>query len=101
VTVPATGVAPGPVTVNVPALSAAAFIGSLKVAVTREFTGTAVAALAGVVEMTVGGPVVKLHTKLAASGLPPGSFAPVVMVAVYSERAASEAVGVKTAVLPE
>src|SRR5579863_2717262 len=94
VTVPATGVAPGPVTVNVAPLSVAAFIGSLKVAETAELTATPVAPPAGVVEMTVGAPVVKLHTKLAASELPPGSFAPVVMVAVYNENAASEAAGV-------
>jgi len=100
VTVPATGVVPGPVTVKVAAFRVAPFMGSLKVAETTEFTGTA-AAFAGTVEITVGGPVVKLHEKLAASGLPPGSLAPVVMVATYVDSAASETAGVNTAVVPE
>jgi len=63
-------VAPGPVTVKVAALIVAAFIASLNVAETRALTGTAVAPLAGSVEMTVGAPVVKLHTKFAAMALP-------------------------------
>jgi hypothetical protein len=48
--------------VNVAALIVAGFIGSLKVAETSVFTGTAVAKFAGTVEITVGGPVVKVHT---------------------------------------
>ena len=44
-------------------------------------TATAVVPLAGIVEMTVGGAaVVKVQTKLAPSGAPVESFAPVVIV---------------------
>ena len=68
--VPATGVAPGTVTVKVAALIVAGFIASLNVAATSVLTGTAVAPLTGRVEITVGAPVVKLHTKLAAMPLP-------------------------------
>jgi len=100
VTIPGTG-PPGPVRVNVPAFSVAGFIGSLNVAETTALTRTPVARLAGTVEITVGGPVVNVHTKFAARGLPPGSVAPVVIVAVYRVKAASEAVGVKVAVEPE
>jgi len=101
VTVPATGVAPGPVTVKVAALIVAGFIASLNVAETRVFTGTAVAPLAGTVEVTVGdAAVVKVHTKLAASAAPEGSFAPVVIVAVNGVLVARNAVGVKVAVPP-
>ena len=82
VTAPATGVAPGPVTVNVAPLIVAGFIGSVNVAEIRVLTGTPVVAFAGTVEITVGSPVVKLHTKFAARGLPAGSCAPVVMVAM-------------------
>lgn len=81
-TAPVIGVAPGPVTVKVAVLIVAGFIASLNVAERRVFTGTAVAPLAGTVEMTVGAPVVKVHTKFAAKALPPGSWAPVVMVAM-------------------
>src|ERR1700726_1252758 len=64
-------------------------------------TATAVAPLAGTVETTVGGAaVVNVHTKLAASGTPAGSFAPVVIVAVNKVLLAKTAVGVKIAVLP-
>jgi hypothetical protein len=76
------GIAPGPVTVKVAALIVAAFIASLNVAERRVFTGTVVAPLGGTVEMTVGAPVVKVHTKFAAKVLPPGSCAPAVMLAV-------------------
>ena len=100
VTAPATGVAPGPVTVKVDPLIVSGFNGSVKVTETGALTATAVAALAGSVEITVGGPVVKLHTKLAARGLPAGSWAPVVIVATYAENAASEATGVNVAVVP-
>ena len=75
-------VEPGPVTVKVAALIVAGSIASLNVAETRVFTGTAVAPLAGTVEMTVGAPVAKVHTKFATRVLPPGSCAPVVMVAI-------------------
>ena len=77
------------------------FIGSLNVAETTVLTATAVAPPAGIVEITVGGPVVKLHTKFADRALPPGSVAPVVIVAIYRELAASEAAGVNVAVVPE
>jgi hypothetical protein len=50
---------------------------------------TPVAALTGIVELTVGAvvskasPVVKFHTKSSASALPAKSLAPMVIVAVY------------------
>jgi hypothetical protein len=101
VTVPATGVAPGPVTVNVAPLIVAGFIASLNVAEIGVLTATDVAPLAGTVETTVaGGAVVKVHTKLAASPAPVGSFAPVVIVAVNKVLVARTAVGVKVAVVP-
>ena len=81
-TAPATGVAPGPVTVKVVPLMVAAFMASLNVPETSVLTGTTVALLAGIVETMVGTPVLKLHTKLAASALPNVSLAPVVSRAV-------------------
>jgi hypothetical protein len=82
----------------------AAFMASLNVAETRVFTGTAVAPLAGTVDTTVGGgavaAAVNVHTKLAASGAPAGSFAPAVIVAVNTVLLARTAVGVKVAVEP-
>src|SRR5713226_2894984 len=79
----------------------AAFMASLNVAETRVLTATAVAPLAGTVEITEGGAaVVKVHTKLAASGAPVGSFAPVVTVAVNKVLLARTAVGVNVAVEP-
>src|ERR1700682_3488547 len=99
--VPATGVAPGPVTVKVPALMVDAFIGALNVAETRVLTGTAAAPFTGTVETTVGGAAVaKVHTKLAASAAPVLSFAPVVIVAVYTVEVARSAASVNVAVLP-
>jgi hypothetical protein len=101
VTVPATGVAPGPVTVKVPALMVAAFMASLNVAETVVLTPTAVAPFTGTVETTVGGPaVVNVRTKLAASGAPVGSFALVVIVAVYKVLVASTVAGANVAVVP-
>jgi len=98
---PATGVAPGPITVNVAAVIVAGFIASLNVAETRVLTGTAVAPFAGTVETTVGGgAVAKVHTKLAASGAPVESFAPVEIVAVNKVLLARTAVGVNVAVIP-
>jgi hypothetical protein len=82
VTVPATGVAPGPVKVKVAALIVAGFMASLNVAETAVLTGTPVAPIVGTVETTVGAPVVKLHTKLLGSAFPSVSVAPVVIVAV-------------------
>lgn len=101
VTTPGTSTPPGPARVNVAALIVTGFIGSLKEAVTTALTRTPVAKFAGTVDITVGGPVVNVHTKFAWGGLPPGLVAPVVMVAVYRVRAASDAVGVKVAVEPE
>jgi hypothetical protein len=100
-TVPATGVAPGPTRVKVVALMVAAFMASLKVAEIVVLMGTAVDPLTGTVEITVGGEaVVKVHTKLAASGTPVGSFAPVVIVAVNKVPVARIVVGVNVAVVP-
>ena len=103
-TVPATGVAPGPVRVNVAPLIVAGFMAPLNVAEMVELTATAVAPFAGTVETTVGGAavvaVVKVHTKLAASGAPSGSFAPVVIVAVNTVLLARTTIGAKVAVLP-
>ena len=100
-TVPATGVAPGPVRAKVTVLMVAAFMGLLNVAETRVFTAAAAAPFAGTVDTTTGGgAVVKVHTKLAASEAPVGSFAPVVIVAVYKVLAARTAAGVKVAVEP-
>jgi hypothetical protein len=102
VTVPDTGVAPGPVKVNVAAVIVAGFIASLNVAEIGVLTATAVAALTGIVETTVGGAaVVKVHTKLAASAAPVGSLAPVVIVAVYKVPVARRADGVNVATVPE
>ena len=100
-TTPNTGVAPGPVKVNVAPLIVAGFMASLNVAVTVVFTATVAAPFTGTVETTVGGAaVVKVHTKLAASGAPAGSFAPVVIVAVNKVLLARTTVGVKVAVVP-
>jgi hypothetical protein len=99
VTTPVTGVAPGPVKVNVAASIVAGFIASLNLAETRVLTGTAVAPFAGTVEITFGAPVVKLHTKLAANALPNVSFAPVVIVAVKVVPGARLADGRKVAIL--
>jgi hypothetical protein len=68
--------------VNVALVSVRGFIGSLNVAETTVLTATSVAPPAGIVEITVGAPVVKLHTKFADRVLPPGSAAPVVIVPV-------------------
>ena len=100
-TAPATGDAPGPVKVNVAALIVAGFMASLNVAEIAVFRATAMAPLVGVVETTVGGgAVVKVHTKLAVSAVPAGSFTPVVIVAMYRVSVARTAVGVNVAVVP-
>ena len=100
-TVPATGVAPGPVKVNVAASIVAAFMTSLNIAEMVVLTATPVAPFAGTVETTVGGgAVVKVHTKLAARPTPAGSFAPVVIVAVNTVLLPRIADGVNVAVLP-
>jgi hypothetical protein len=65
-TVPATAVVPGPVTVNVVAgdASVVQFIVSLKVTLSAWLTGTPVAVFTGTVDVTagVGAIVVKVHT---------------------------------------
>ena len=100
-TTPATGVAPGPVKVNVAELIVAGFMASLNVAEMAVLTATAVAPFTGIVETTVGsGAVVKVHTKFAASGAPVGSFAPEVIVAVNKVLLARTAVGVNVVVVP-
>src|SRR5690349_13654010 len=98
--------APGPCNVTLAVLIVSGSIASLKVALTVWLMPTAVAALTGTVELTVGGvtsavaPVVKLQTKLATSGLPARSLAAVVIVAVYTVSGAREAPGVNVAVTP-
>ena len=102
VTAPATAVPPGPVTINVAVVMAAGFIGSLKVAEILWFSGTPVARFAGIVAVTLGMvPVVNVQTKFAASALPAGSVAPVVIVPVYVVLASRLAAGVNVAVAPE
>lgn len=87
---------------NVVPLIVAASIGTLNVAVTVVLLATPTAPFNGVVEITAGGgAVVKVHTKLAASGAPAGSLAPVVIVAVNKVLLASTVVGVNVAVVPE
>jgi len=78
---------------------------SLNVAETKEvFTGTVVAPLAGTAETTVGGAAVaavaNVHTKLAPSATPAGSFAPVVIVAEYRVLLVRATAGVNVAVVP-
>jgi hypothetical protein len=86
--------------VKVVALIVVASIGTLNVAVTVALSATLTAPFAGIVETTVGGgAVVKVHTKLADRGTPAGSFAPVVIVAVYGMLLARTVVGVNVAVL--
>jgi hypothetical protein len=89
VTVPVTGVVPGPVRVKVVAVNVRESIPSLNAAVIAfKLVGTAVAVFAGTVELTVGAVVSKvvhdwkLHEKLLTSGLPVVSVAEVVIVAV-------------------
>ena len=88
---------------NVPAaVIVAGFMASLKVAVIFWFMGTFMAPFAGFVAITVGiVPVVNIHTTFAAKGFPAGFAAPVVIVAVYGVFGASNALGVKLAVVPE
>ena len=62
-TTPATGVAPGPVTVKVAPVMVVGSIASLKVAEMGVLTATAVARFAGTVDRTAGGgAVVNVHT---------------------------------------
>src|SRR2546425_1363754 len=79
---------------------------SVKVASILSLIGTAVAPLAGSVEVTMGGvvsgaaPVVKLQKKLLANGIPARSFTPVVTFAVYVVLGSSVADGGNVAVGP-
>ena len=87
---------------NVAEVIVAGSIARLKMAEICALTATAVAPFAGIVETTVGGTaVVKVHAKFAANAAPPGSLAPVVIVAVYKVPVARRADGVNVAVLPE
>ena len=80
---PDTGVAPGPITMNVPDVIVAGSMAWLKMAEIGVLTANAVSPLAGIVETTVGGAaVVNVHKKLAASTAPVRSLAPVVIVAI-------------------
>lgn len=100
VTVPVSTAPPAvAATVNVSgAVMLDAAIGVLKVAAICWLRGTPVAPLAGPTEVTVGGgAVVKVNTKLAASGSPVESFAPIVIVAVYNVEPERGAVRVKVA----
>jgi hypothetical protein len=78
-------------------------IASPKVTEMSPLTGTA---KTGLVEATVAGtvsavrPVVKFHTKLAASARPDRSLAPVVIVAVCAALTVRWAEGTKVAVVP-
>jgi hypothetical protein len=64
--------------------------------------GTLMAPFRGFVELTVGiVPVVKDHTTLLARLFPAGSFAPVVIAAVYSVPPVRSVAGAKVAVVPE
>ena len=86
---------------NVVALIVAGFMALLNVAEMAAFTATAVAALTGIVETTVGATaVVNVETKLAAKAAPVGSFAPTPIVAVYKVLVARTSVGVNLAVVP-
>src|SRR6185503_9116695 len=105
-TVPVTAVPPGPINLKLAVLMVKGSIASLKVALMVWLIGTAVAALAGTVALTVGGivssvaPVVKLQLKSAAGALPARSLAPVVIRAVYVVRGARALAGMKVAVTP-
>src|SRR6185503_13024760 len=103
-TVPVTRDPPGPINLKLAVLMVKGSIASLKVALMVWLIGTAVAALAGTVALTVGAvvssvaPVVKLQPKSVASALPARSFAPVVIRAVNVVRGAKALAGVKVAV---
>jgi hypothetical protein len=77
-------VPPGPVTVKVAALIDAGAIASLNVALSTLPTATLAAPFVGLLAVTAGGGVivVKLHTVLPFREVPPGSVAPLEMVAV-------------------
>src|SRR5438445_83319 len=87
VTVAATGVVPS-IRAKLVVMVVNGSIASLKTAAIFLLTATAAAAFAGSVKLTVGAvmsgaaPVVKLHVKVLANGLPARSLASVVIVAV-------------------
>src|SRR6266699_822760 len=99
-------VPPGPITLKLAVLMVKGSIAALKVALMGWVIATAVAPLAGTVELTIGGvvsgvaPVVKLQLKSVASALPAKSLAPVVTAAVYMVSGARLPPGVKVAVTP-
>ena len=94
------------VSVTLAVVSVAAFMASLKVAVMRVLLATPTAPAAGTVTVTVGrvvssavaAPVVKLHTKAAASAMPVLSCTPVPTVATQSVLGGNGAVGVSVAI---
>ena len=87
---------------NVAEVIVAGSIARLKLAEIGALTATAAAPLAGSVETTVGGTaVVKVHAKFDANAAPPGSLAPVVIVAVSKVAVARRADGVNVAMVPE
>ena len=104
-TVPATGVKPGPVTVKVDPVMVVEFIPSLKVAVIFLLVATLPARLAGFVKITLGAVVsesalvTKVHTKSFARGISAALLAPVVIVPVNVVLDGSKPVGAKIAAL--
>ena len=104
VIIPGTAVAPGPVNVKVVAFNVVGFMASLKNTTTFWFSGTAVAPLAGITDVTKGiVPVVKVQgfgTAPAPIGLPAASFTPLI-AAVYTVAGRRGAAGVNVAVDPE
>src|ERR1044071_101396 len=106
VTVPVTGVTPGPVRVKVDVVIVVWSMASLKVTARVWLRGTSVAELKGTVETTVGAEVsaaplgVNLQTKLVVNPFPARSRARVVIVAVYIVFDASALAGIKIAVVP-
>lgn len=104
VTVPDTGVVPGPVKVKVAVLMVAGFIAWGKVAATTVLGQIPLEPSGGVTEVGGAGgtqslaPVVKVQTKLLASAVPNMFWAPVVMVAVNKVPTVRLAEGVKIAV---
>ena len=102
-TLPTTGVVPGPASLTLTPLIVAGSMSSLKVAAMRVLRGTSCAPLAGWVNVTVGrvksavAAVRKVQTKPAARALPARSVAAVLIVAVIwlSAGSVSGVVGVK------
>jgi hypothetical protein len=98
-------VEPGPARVKVVVLMLEGCIAALKVAVTNVLGQMPPVLLAGATETTVGAAhavalVVKVHVKLLANAVPDASWAPVVIVPVYSVFSTRALDGVKVAVDP-